>query len=126
MDIELVDVGFLRRLLGAPRSSPVYHAQLYSGNRRSCTSYLHNCNQGRQIKIAYRADRMQVLGLGAAMGENLMPLGQSLAGVDEPFECSPAFSQLQASAQDIVRQPVDSHLRHCLMCVKIMLGWIST
>ena len=41
---------------------------------------------------------------------HINPLGQSLAAIDKPFDCSLATSQLQASAQQAVMQPSDSHL----------------
>ena len=77
MDIGWAHVGFLRRLLGVPQSSPVQRicAEL---SRLPCTalrwkhvllymSYLHNCNQDGLVKRAYCADRVQALGLGRAI-----------------------------------------------------------
>ena len=120
MDTERVHVGFLRRLLGVPQSSPVQMIYAELG-RLPCTafwwkqalsymSYLHNCHQDRLVKRAYRADRVQALGWGAAIEDKLNPLGQSLAAIDEPFDCSLATSQMQASAQEAVMQPSDNHL----------------
>ena len=73
-------------------------------------SYLHNCHQDRLVKRAYCADRVQALGWGAAIEDKLNPLGQSLAAIDEPFDCSPATSQLQASrgCHATQRQPPDT------------------
>ena len=72
-------------------------------------SYLHNCSQYRLVKRAYCADLVQALGWGAAIEDKLNPLGQSLAFLDEFFDCSLATSQLQMSAQEAVMQPNDSH-----------------
>ena len=127
MDIERVYVGFLRRLLGVPQSSPVQtiYAELgrlpctafWWKQALSCMSYLHNCNQDRLVKRAYCADRVQALGWGAAIENELNPLGQSLAATDEPFDCSLATSQLQASTQETVMQSSDSHLiRQYFVC----------
>ena len=120
MDMERVHVGFLRRLLGISQSSPVQMIYAELG-RLPCTafwwkqalsyiSYLHHCHQDTLVKRAYRADRVQALGWGAAIEDKLNPLGQSLAAIDEPFDCSLATSQLQASAQEAVMQPSDNHL----------------
>ena len=88
----------------------------------SYMSYLHNCHQDRLAKRAYRADRVQALGWGAAIEGKLNPLGQSLAAIDEPFDCSLATSQLQASAQEAVMQPSDSHLMQQYFVYKADVG----
>ena len=132
MDMERVHVGFLRRLLGVPQSSPVQMIYADLG-RLPCTafwwkqalpymSYLHNCHQDRLVKRAYRADRMQALGWGAAIEDKLNPLGQSLAAIDEPFDCSLATSQMQASAQEAVMQPSDNHLMQQYFVYKTDVG----
>ena len=65
---------------------------------------------------------MQALGWGAAIEEKLNPLGQSLAAIDEPFDCSLATSQLQASAQEAVMQPSDNHLMQQCFVYKTDVG----
>ena len=135
MDMERVHVDFLRRLLGVPQSSPVQMIYAELG-RLPCTafwwkqalsymSYLHNCHQDRLVKRAYRADMVQALGWGATIEDRLNPLGQSLAAIDEPFDCSLATSQMQASAQEAVMQPSDNHLSNNIWYIKLMLGWRS-
>ena len=132
MDMERVHVGFLRRLLGVPQSSPVQMIYTELG-RLPCTafwwkqalsymSYLHNCHQDRLVRRAYRADRVQALGWGAAIEDKLNPLGQSLAAIDEPFDCSLATSQTQASAQEAVMQPSDNHLMQQYSVYKADVG----
>ena len=106
MDMERVYIGFLRRLLSVPQSSPflMTYAELC---RLSCSalwweqalsymSYLHHCNKNSLVRRAYCADRMQALGGGPKDKLNL--LGQSLAAIDKPSDCSLATGQLQASA----------------------------
>ena len=132
MDMERVHVSFLRRMLGVPQSSPIQMIYAELG-RLPCTafwwkqalsymSYLHDCSPNRLVKRAYVADRMQALGWGTAIETKLHPLGQSLAAIDEPFDCAPASSQLQASAQEIVMQPSDNHLMRQYFVYKTEAG----
>ena len=65
---------------------------------------------------------MQTLGWGAAIEDKLNPLGQALATINEPCDCSLLFSQLQASAQEAVKQPSDSHLMQEYFVHKIDVG----
>ena len=116
IDMEWVQVGFLRRLRGVPQSSTVQTIYAESAMHSFLVGLgafvlvLPTQLPSRQTgQIFHGADRMQALGWGAAIAE-LAPLGQSLATIDEPFDCSLATSQLQASAQEAVmqRQPPDA------------------
>ena len=88
MDMERAHVGFLRRLLGVPQSSPVQMRYAELG-RLPCTafwwkqalsymSYLHNCHQDRLVKRAYHADRVQALGWGPLLKISSTPWGSLL------------------------------------------------
>ena len=85
------------------------------GNRRSRTCPIYTIAVKTDLTKEPTAARVQALGWGAAIGDKLNPLGQSLAAINEPFDCSLATSQLQASAQEVVMQPSDSHLMHTIL-----------
>ena len=125
MDMERVHVGFLRRLLGVPQScrelGRLPCTAFWWKQALSYMSYLHNCHQIRLVKRAYDADCAQALGWGAAI-ERLNPLGQSLAAIPGPFDCSLATSQLQAPAQEAGMPSSENHLMQQYFAYKSDVG----
>ena len=91
-------------------------------------SFLYSCHQDRLVKRAYRADRVQALGWGAAIEDKLNPLGQSLAAIDEPFDCSLATSAAAKRRRQLKRlssNPATTTSSNNTLYIKLMLGWSS-
>ena len=126
MDVERVHVGVLHRLLGAPRSSPVYHAQLYSGNRRTCASPI--CTIAIKVDWSEQPTVLTVCrcwAWGLLWGKISSPWGSllqlsanPLTVLQHPANCR---RQLKKPSCNLTTATCD-----IVMCSKTMLGWINT